>query len=183
MLRLKRARTVLPGALALTLGLALGACGEHAGEGKDCPQAEWSKTVSGFCVPRWVSLKRGEVYARKGPGGDYPALWVYRVKGLPVQVVAETTDWRRICDPDGGATWVHRSMVDGRRMVMALGTAPVPLYKKPGAGGPEAGLLNARALAALGRCQGPWCKVKAGGVSGWLGAGQVWGLAAAAQCR
>jgi len=182
MLRLRRAGTVSTIA-ALALGLALAACGEHAGEGRDCPQAAWSKTVSGFCVPRWVSLKRGEVYARKGPGGDYPALWVYRVKGLPVQVVAETTDWRRICDPDGGAAWVHRSMIDGRRMVMALGTATVPLYKRPAAGGLEAGLLNARALAALGRCHGSWCKVKAGGVSGWLEAGQVWGLAAPAQCR
>ena len=176
---MRRARPVLLGGLALILS----ACGEHVGEGRDCPQAARSRTVSGFCVPRWVSLKRGEVYARKGPGADYPALWVYRVKGLPVQVVGETNDWRRVCDPGGGAAWVHRSMVDGRRMVMALGAVPVPLYRKPGGGGPEAGLLNARALAALGRCQGPWCKVRAGGVAGWLGASQVWGLAAAAQCR
>lgn len=178
MLRARRAGPVL----MATLALVLGACGEHASEGKDCPAAVWSRTVSGFCVPRWVSLKRGEVFARKGPGADYPALWVYRAKGLPVQVVAETTDWRRICDPGGGAAWVHRSMVDGRRMVMAAGAAPVPLYKQPG-GGPEAGRLNGRALAALGRCQGPWCKVKAGGVAGWLAAGHAWGLAAAAQCR
>jgi len=182
MLRLRRAGTVSTIA-ALALGLALAACGEHAGEGKDCPAASWSKTVSGFCVPRWVSLKRGEVYARKGPGADYPALWVYRAQGLPVQVVAETTDWRRICDPGGGAAWVHRSMVDGRRMVMALGAAPVSLRRTPAADAAESGLLNARALAALKRCQGAFCQVKAGGVSGWLGAGQVWGLAAAPQCR
>ncbi|MEO8925864.1 MAG: SH3 domain-containing protein [Caulobacteraceae bacterium] len=163
--------------------LALGGCGGHVGEGKDCPAAVWSRTVSGFCVPRWVSLKRGEVYGRKGPGADYPAIWVYRVQGLPVQVVAETTDWRRICDPDGGAAWVHRSMVDGRRMVMALGSAPLPLFKTPGGGGSEAGLLNARALAALRQCQGAWCKVRAGGVAGWLEAAKVWGLAPAAQCR
>jgi SH3-like domain-containing protein len=179
MLRLTRAKTFL----MATATLVLAGCGEHAGEGKDCPQAAWSKTVSGFCVPRWVSLKRGVVYARKGPGTDYPALWVYRVQGLPVQVVAETTDWRRVCDPDGGAVWVHRSMVDGRRMVMALGSTPIPLFNKPGGGGSEAGLLNGRALAALKGCQGAWCKVKAGGVSGWLGASQVWGLAPATQCR
>jgi SH3-like domain-containing protein len=179
MLRLTSARGFLLAALALVLA----GCGEHAGEGKDCPEAVWSKTVSGFCVPRWVSLKRGEVYGRRGPGTDYPALWVYRVQGLPVQVVAETTDWRRICDPDGGAVWVHRSMVDGRRTVMALGVTPVPLFKKPGGGAAEAGLLNGRALASLGRCDGAWCKVKAGGVGGWLQASQVWGLASAAQCR
>jgi SH3-like domain-containing protein len=72
-------------------------------------------------------------------------------------------------------------MVDGRRRVMALSGAPTPLYRSPGVG--EAGLLNARALANLKRCQGDWCQVKAGGVTGWLDAKRVWGLAGAAQCR
>ena len=107
--------------LALTfLATALAGCGEHASEGTDCPIADRAKTVSGFCVPRWVSLKHGEVMGRKGPGKDYPAQWVYKVKGLPVQVVGETEEWRRVCDPDGGAVWVNRSEIDGRRMIMSL---------------------------------------------------------------
>jgi SH3-like domain-containing protein len=140
-------------------------------------------SVSGFCIPRYVSLKRGEVDGRKGPGMDYPPLWVYRVRGLPVQVVAETTDWRRICDPDGGAVWVHRSMIDGRRTVMALGATPIPLRRKPDADAPVTGLLNARALAGLDRCQAGWCRLKASGVSGWAEASRVWGVAEAPQCR
>ena len=76
--------------------IALASCGGHGGEGKDCPPAAHISVVSGFCVPRYVSLKRDKVYARKGPGVDYPALWIYRAKGLPVQVVAETLDWRRV---------------------------------------------------------------------------------------
>jgi SH3-like domain-containing protein len=162
---------------------ALTACGEQASEGTDCPAALRAKTVSGFCVPRWVSLKHGEVMGRKGPGKDYPAQWVYRVKGLPVQVVAETEEWRRICDPDGGAVWVHRSEIDGRRMIMSLAAAPAPMRRAANPAAPVAGLLNARALAALGRCQGDWCKVKAGGVSGWVATDQLWGLAPQAQCR
>ena len=117
-------------------------------------------------MPRWVSLKRGEVYGRKGPGKDYPAVWVYRAPGLPVQVVGETTDWRRICDPDGGATWVHRSMVDGRRTIMATGATPTALRRAAKADAPVSGLLNGRALATLEKCQGGWCKVKAGGATG-----------------
>jgi SH3-like domain-containing protein len=152
-------------------------------EGKDCPPAARARSVSGFCVPRWVSLKRGEVLGRKGPGKDYPALWVYRVRGLPVQVVAETEDWRRICDPDGGATWVHRSMVDGRRMVMSLAPSPTPLRREAKDGAPVNGLLNGRALAALARCEGGWCKVSAAGVGGWLPADRLWGLAPSPQCK
>ena len=75
-------------------------------------------TPSGLPVPRYVTLKFGEVNARAGPGDDHRLLWIYRVRGLPVQVVAETTEWRRICDPEQGLAWVHRRTTDGRRMVM-----------------------------------------------------------------
>ena len=101
------------GAAMAAAGLALAACGDHASEGRDCPAAARARTVSGFCVPRYLSLKRGEVMGRGGPGKDYPALWVYRVQGLPVQVVAETTDWRRICDP--GRRRGVGPPLDGRR--------------------------------------------------------------------
>jgi SH3-like domain-containing protein len=130
-----------------------------------------------------VSLKHGEVMARKGPGKDYPAQWVYRAQGLPVQVVAETEEWRRICDPDGGAAWVHRSEIDGRRTLMARSGPQTPIRRAASAGAPVVGLLNTRALARLDRCKGPWCKVKVGGVSGWLDTGTMWGIAAERQCR
>jgi SH3-like domain-containing protein len=33
-------------------------------------------TPSGLPVPRWVTLKFGQVNARAGPGDDYKLLWV-----------------------------------------------------------------------------------------------------------
>lgn len=173
----------LTGAAVAGALLALTACGDRATEGKDCPAAARAHSRSGFCIPRYVSLKRGEVLGRKGPGTDYPALWVYRVRGLPVQVVAEASDWRRICDPDGGAAWVHRSMIDGRRTVIARGEAPIAVRRKPAPDAALSGRINGRALASLDRCQGAWCRLKAGGVAGWVPADQVWGVADAPQCR
>jgi SH3-like domain-containing protein len=170
-------------ALLVLAAAPLAACDRGEAEGGDCPAQVKAHTVSGFCVPRYVSLKRGEVYGRKGPGKDYPAVWIYRARGLPVQVVAETAEWRRICDPDGGATWIHRSMVDGRRTVLAIGPGPVSLLKTLKPGAPQAGLLAVRALAGLDRCEGGWCKVQVGGVTGWAPATRFWGVDAAAQCR
>ena len=57
-------------------------------------------TPSGLPVPRYVSLKFDKVNARSGPGDDHRLLFVYRVRGLPMQVVAETAEWRRVCDPE-----------------------------------------------------------------------------------
>ena len=163
--------------------LALAGCGDKGAEGGDCPPGARSKTASGFCVPRWVVLKRDDVIARKGPGADYEALFTYHAKGLPVQVVAETADWRRICDPDGGAVWVGRIMVDGKHNVMARGKDPLALRRAPKADSPVAGLVNARALASLEDCKAGWCRVKVGGVSGWAPADALWGTQTAAQCR
>jgi SH3-like domain-containing protein len=163
--------------------VALFACNGPVAEGRDCPAAVRARSVSGFCVPRYVSLKRGEVYGRKGPGKDYPALFVYHVRGLPVQVVAETSEWRRICDPDGGAVWVNRAMIDGRRTVLALGPGPVNVVESAKNPAKVTGLLAARAVASLDDCRGGWCRVKAAGVSGWAPAGKLWGVAEGAQCH
>ena len=59
---------------------------------------------SGLPVPRYVSLKFDTVNARSAPGDESRLLWVYHAKGLPVQVVAETPEWRRICDPERALT-------------------------------------------------------------------------------
>jgi SH3-like domain-containing protein len=141
------------------------------------------QTPSGFPVPRYVSLKFDKVNARSGPGDDYQLKWVYRVKGLPVQVTAETAEWRRICDPDGQQVWVHRRTTDGRRSVMNLSRKPQPLLHKPKAGASPSAWLSGRSLAALDRCDKGWCKVKAPGGGGWVREGALWGTATAPQCR
>jgi len=141
------------------------------------------QTPSGFPVPRYVTLKFDRVNARAGPGDDHRLLWVYQVRGLPVQVVAETAEWRRVCDPEGGVAWVHRRTTDGRRAVMNVTAQPAPLLRKPKAGAQAAAFLNARSMAPLDRCRKGWCKVKATGGGGWTPEGALWGTAEAPQCR
>jgi len=140
-------------------------------------------TPSGYPVPRYVTLKFGKVNARAGPGDDHRLLWVYRTRGLPVQVVAETSEWRRVCDPEGGLAWVHKRVTDGGRAVINLQNRPAPLLRRPKAGAEAAAFLNARAMASLDRCEKGWCKVKADGAAGWARQGTLWGTAESPQCR
>ena len=141
------------------------------------------QTPSGMPVPRYVSLKFDKVNARAGPGDDHRLLFVYRVRGLPLQIVAETSEWRRVCDPDGTLAWVHKRTTDGRRMTMNIRTSPVPLLKRPKDGVSPAAYLNGRALAALDHCARGWCKVRAGHAAGWVREGVLWGTADAPQCH
>ena len=141
-------------------------------------------TPSGLPVPRYVSLKFDKVNARAGPGDDHRLMFVYTAKGLPVQVVAETSEWRRVCDPTGTLVWVHKRTTDGRRTVMNVRPEPTALAARPKDGAPAAAFLAPRSLAALVRCNKEgWCRVRADGGAGWVRQGELWGTAEAPQCH
>ena len=173
--------TALPGALGLAAVLSLvAACDAGA---KPPEKAAERQTPSGMPVPRYVSLKFDKVNARAGPGDDHKLLFVYRVRGLPLQVIAETSEWRRVCDPEGTLAWVHKRVTDGRRTTINMSGHPVPLLKHPKEGFKEAAYLNPKALATLDRCDKGWCKVKADHASGWVREGALWGTTDGLQCR
>lgn len=160
---------------AAALAMGLGSSGAQAAADRQTP--------SGLPVPRYVSLKFDKVNARSGPGDDHRLLWVYRVRGLPVQVVAETAEWRRVCDPEGALVWVHKRTTDGRRMTMNTHADPWPLRRRPKLESRVVAYLNSRALATLIRCEDGWCRVRAGDVTGWVPQGELWGTSEAVQCR
>jgi SH3-like domain-containing protein len=163
---------------------ALGLVGAFAlGAGPSHVAAAERTTPSGFPVPRYVSLKFDKVNARAGPGDDHRLLWVYRVRSLPVQVVAETAEWRRVCDPDGQLAWVHKRTTDGRRTAMNTRAEPAPLRVRPRPEARVTAYLGPRALATLLRCDKGWCRVRAEGASGWVQAGELWGTDDALQCH
>lgn len=140
-------------------------------------------TPSGLPVPRYVALKFDTVNARAGPGDDHRLLWVYHARGLPVQVVAETPEWRRICDPERGLAWVHRRTTDGHRTVIRMRPTPLALKAKPDPAAPTSAILPARAMAALDRCKNGWCQLKGAGRKGWAPANAVWGVDEKPQCK
>ncbi|HUO21342.1 MAG TPA: SH3 domain-containing protein [Caulobacteraceae bacterium] len=170
-------------ALIVIFGALAGAISVAAIAAAPAPQPAPRVTPSGLPVPRYVSLKFADVNARAGPGDDTRLLWVYHAKGLPVQVVAETDEWRRICDPEGGVAWVHKRTTDGRRTVMRLAAQPLPIRESARSDAHVKAYLQSRALAELDRCDKGWCKIKVGGAAGWTPAEEVWGASEAPQCR
>ncbi|MFN3521358.1 MAG: SH3 domain-containing protein [Phenylobacterium sp.] len=166
-----------------TLGAAVGFFWPRDGLAPNAAVAADRPTPSGLPVPRYVSLKFGEVNARAGPGDDHRLLWIYHARGLPVQVVAETSEWRRVCDPERGLAWVHKRTTDGRRMVMRWEPTPLALRRGPKAEAETIAYLRPRALAALVRCKKDWCRIRVDGVSGWAPAKALWGTDDRPQCR
>ena len=139
-------------------------------------------TPSGQPVPRWLSLKSDEVRARFGPGLDYQILWEYQVSGLPVQVVAETTEWRKICDPEGGVAWVHRSVVSSRRSAFNASDAEIPIRSGPSDTAALRARLTPHSVVAMEDCEDGWCEVRVRRMHGFVRQNEVFGGQERALC-
>lgn len=131
---------------------------------------------SGLPLPRAASLASDTVNLRTGPGTDYPIAWVYRRRGLPVQVTQEFDVWRKIADPDGVEGWAHSSLLTTRRTVLVRGGTPIALRRS--ADDSSRILLRAEAgvVGTFLDCTDDHCLVEIDGTRGWTPRAALWGL-------
>jgi SH3-like domain-containing protein len=137
--------------------------------GPDAPPA------AGSPLPRFVSLRSDEVNLRTGPGVRYPVDWVLQRRHMPVEVLAEFENWRKIRDWQGTEGWVHQSMLSGRRYAMVTGELRT-IRRQPETNSPAVARLEAGVVAQLLECKDQWCRVDAGGFKGWLLRSEFWGV-------
>ena len=161
--------------VALACGLLGAASASGASGGAPAVSKPGSETPSGFKVPRFVSLKYGNVNGRAGPGQAHPVKWNYSRKGLPVIVVAETIMWRKIRDNNGDESWMHKRTLTGQRMVVTL--TDVTLRAKPRHSAKGRAIASKDAILTLEGCDDTgWCEVKAStGHSGYVERKTLWG--------
>lgn len=133
-------------------------------------------TPSGLPVPRFVSLKSAEVNVRTGPGTRYPIQWVYRREGMPVEIIEEFDLWRKIRDMDGVGGWVHKNMLEGRRMAVIHAKAPVILRAEPKPKARPLLKIEPQVVARLAECEKDWCRIQVTGRKGWLEKKYLWGV-------
>jgi SH3-like domain-containing protein len=132
--------------------------------------------VTNLPLPRFVSLKADEANARRGPGTDHRIDWVFRRRDMPLQVVAEFENWRRVVDQDGAGGWVHYTLLSGVRTVL-VEEDMTALHSGPEADAPVSAYAEAGVIARLGECVPDWCRISADGNRGWAETAALWGVA------
>jgi len=140
--------------------------------------AAWSKPL-----PQYATLRMAPVTARGGPGESYRALWRYATEGLPLQVVQASGDWRRVCDPEGGLSWVRAEALEDRRTVMRVKRGDLAMRAEPGESARAVAVLAARATAEMLESRGDWRRITVDHATGWIRSGEVWGGSDAPQCQ
>ena len=131
---------------------------------------------SGLPVPRFVSLKSDEVNVRTGPGTRYPISWVYKRRGLPVEIEREFDVWRLIRDADGTEGWVHEATLTGRRSLLVIGGERV-LREAPADNAAIVARAGPGVVGRISHCaaDSPWCEVEIKGYHGYLPRAAFWG--------
>ena len=165
-------------ALALALALLIALPSFPGLEGGAFAQG-MAKGASGLPLPRFVSLKSSRVNVRRGPGQDYDVAWSYVKAGLPVEIVQEFDNWRKIRDWEGSEGWVFHSLLSGRRTgIVAPWTqeARFAVRDRPDADAKVVAQLESRVVTDVARCDGAWCEVRGEGYAGWMEQDNLWGV-------
>ncbi len=163
--------------MALSLAFAASA-GRAAEDGVRPPTTKGTKT--GLDVPRYVSLKSDKVNVRRGPSTDQPIIWVFSRAGLPVEIFAESDNWRRVRDSEGAEGWVFHSLLSGRRTVLvspwAKGQESVRLHDSRSTGSQIVAELQSGVIGDVVECDGEWCELTIDEYSGYVEQGKLWGV-------
>jgi SH3-like domain-containing protein len=136
-------------------------------------------TVTGLPLPRYASLKTDRVNLREGPSKDHATKWVFQRAGLPVEITAEFSIWRKVRDSEGAEGWVLHTLLSGRR------TAIVGAGKKdqtfdveaqPSVKSDVSAKLQAGVIVNIRKCDGAWCRVFGQGFDGYVHQVDLWGV-------
>ena len=129
--------------------------------------------------PYWASIASGEAMMRTGPDRNYPGIWLYKRRDLPIRVVQIYPNWRKIEDPDGQQGWMLVTLLSDRRTGIVKPGAPRDIHTRPNANSPVRYRAEHGVVGRLEECNGSWCRIDIGKREGWIAQGDLWGVSEA----
>jgi SH3-like domain-containing protein len=141
---------------------------------------ETAGSVSGLALPRFVSLKADKVNLRAGPTREHDVTWVFTRAGLPVEITAESENWRRIRDSEGTEGWVYHSLLSSRRTALVAPWSKkaetFPLHASGDGSARVTAQLQPGVLGSVKSCDKKWCRIFGDGFDGYIEQERLWGV-------
>ena len=128
--------------------------------------------------PYWASIASGQAMTRTGPARNYPGIWLYQRRDLPVRVLKRYENWRLIADPDGAKGWMLVTLLSDQRTALVKPGEPRPIRSDPNEGARIRYLAEPGVVGRVDKCGGGWCRIEIGKRKGFIRVGDVWGVGA-----
>lgn len=130
---------------------------------------------TGRPLPRFESLRYDEVNLRRGASAKHPIAVVYNRKGLPVEILREYREWRRVRDHEGTTGWIKRTQLSTAPTAMVVDEL-APLHRRADAESRILARLSPGIVLELGDCDEAWCAVRVSGYRGYVARRGLWGV-------
>ena len=126
--------------------------------------------------PYWASIASGEAMMRTGPGKNYPGIWLYKRRDLPIGVVKTYPNWRMIEDPDGTRGWMLVSLLSDRRTAIVKEGEPRAIQARPESESRVRYHAEPGVVGRIEKCRDGWCHISIGKRKGYIRSADVWGV-------
>ena len=126
--------------------------------------------------PYWASIASGQAMTHTGPGRNYPNVWLYQRRDLPVRVIKKYDNWRLIQDPDGAQGWMLVTFLADRRTAMIKPGEPRPVRVRPQDDSAISYNVEQGVVGQISKCSSGWCRIDIGNRRGYVRISDVWGV-------
>src|SRR5687768_16660668 len=109
--------------------------------------------------PYWASIASGEAMMRTGPGRNYPGVWLYKRRDLPIRVLKIYPNWRLIEDPDGARGWMLVTLLSDRRTAIVKAGNPRAVRAEPNDTARIRYRAEASSVGRIDKCKAGWCHI------------------------
>jgi SH3-like domain-containing protein len=126
--------------------------------------------------PYWASIASGQALTHTGPGKNYPNVWLYQRRDLPVRVVKKYEHWRLIQDPDGAEGWMLVTLLSDRRTAIVKPGDPRPIRTERDDGARVRFLAEPGVVGRVEKCRAGWGRIEIGKKDGYIRVADIWGV-------
>ncbi|HEY8591563.1 MAG TPA: SH3 domain-containing protein [Sphingomicrobium sp.] len=129
-------------------------------------------------TPYWASIASGQAMTRTGPGRNYPGVWLYQRRDLPVRVLKRYETWRLIEDHEGAQGWMLVTLLSDRRTALVKPGDPRPVRSSADDGAKIRYLLEPGVVGRIDHCRDGWCRIEVAKKEGYIRTSDLWGVGA-----
>ena len=122
----------------------------------------------------FLSLKNNEVNLRIGPSFEHPIKLIYKKKYLPVIMVDQSENWRKINDFENNSGRIHISPLSKKKSAINIKKNSI-IFKKPTIFSKPVAKVETGRLILIKKCKIKWCKITSGKYNGWIEKNYLWG--------